>query len=138
MCAMNRARRIRLIVAGVLILIGGLGFGISIISGTWYFLQYGKAWGAPGYETYGTGPFGQLGVLTTVLSVLFAVVCLAEVLCGILLILGRRAGWVLGLVLVPLGLIFTIGFDLPFAYPATLATAVLLLWPSRSGSAGTT
>jgi hypothetical protein len=141
MCGMTRARRIRWICAGVLMLVGGVGFGISIISGTWYFLQNGRAWGAPGYETYGTGPLGQFGVWTTVLSIAFAVVCIVQVVSAVLLILGRRAGWVLALVLVPLFLIFTIGFDLPFSYPGSAIALVLLLWPSgaalRSGSGGT-
>jgi hypothetical protein len=128
---MTRAHRIRWIVAGVLMLIGGLGFGISIISGTVYFLLNGRAFGAPGFETYGTGAFGQFGVGTTILSIAFAVVCIVQVVAAVLLILGRRAGWILALVLVPLGLIFTIGFDLPFAYPGTAVTLVLLLWPSR-------
>jgi hypothetical protein len=132
MCGMNRARRIRLAVAGVLMLIGGLGFGISIISGTVYFVVYGVAYGPPGFETYGTGPLGKLGTLTTAFAIGFAVVCVAQVVCGILLILGRRIAFVPALVLVPLSVLFCIGFDLPFAYPGALATAVLLLWPSRA------
>jgi hypothetical protein len=138
MSGLTRGQRIRWIIAGVLMLIGGVGFGISIISGTVFYLMNGRAFGAPGFETYGTGPFGQFGVWTTVLSIAFGIVCIAQVVAAVLLILGRRSGWILALVLVPLGLIFTIGFDLPFAYPGVAVTLLLVLWPSRSGSAGTT
>jgi hypothetical protein len=139
MSTSTRGRLLRLRIAGVLSLILGLGFGIPAAYGAWYFAQHDAVWQFLGFPTNGDGPFVQWGIPNGVpVMVAFAVVCAADVVCGALLLSGRRAGAVLAVVLLPIGLVFWIGFLLPYAFPLGIARAVLVLWPSRSGSAGTT
>jgi hypothetical protein len=94
-----------------------------------------------GFPTHGEGPFEDIGIETSVpLLSAFVAVCAADVVCGVLLLRARWAGAIMSLILLPLGLAFWIGFDLPFAFPLGIARTVLVLWPSRrvrSGSSGT-
>lgn len=129
----TRGRRIRLRVAGVLGLIVGLGFGIPDAYGAWYFGTYHQVWQFLGNPTNGDGPFVEWGIPNSVpLLVAFAVVCAAGAACGALLLAGRRAGVVLAVALLPIELVFWIGFLLPFAFPLGIARVVLVLWPSRT------
>jgi hypothetical protein len=131
----NAGHRIRLRVAGVLSLILGLGFGIPAGFGAWYFGIHGQVWQFLGNPTNGDGPFVQWGVPNSVpLMVAFVMVCTADVVCGALLLALRRVGVVLAVVLLPIELVFWIGFLLPFAFPLGIARVVLVLWPSTSGS----
>ncbi len=134
----TRGHRIRLQVAGVLSLIGGFGFGITDSYGAWYFSTHGEVWEFLGNPTNGDGPFVQWGIPNSVpLMVTFAAVCAAEATCGALLLVGHRAGSVLAVALLPIELVFWIGFLLPFAFPFGIAKVVLVLWPSTSGRPGT-
>jgi hypothetical protein len=134
-----RHRLVRLRVAGALSLFLGLGFGIPDVYGAWYFATHHQVWQFLGNPTNGDGPFVQLGIPNGVpVLIAFAVVCAADVVCGALLLAGRRSGRVLAVALLPVGLVFWIGFLLPFAFPLGIARSVLVLWPSRSGSSGTT
>ncbi|MGO4595672.1 hypothetical protein AB4Z18_17805 [Leifsonia sp. 2TAF2] len=133
MAKSTAGRRIRLRVAGVLSLILGLGFGIPAAVGAWYFGTHGQVWQFLGNPTNGDGPFVEWGVPNSVaLMVAFAVVCAADVLCGALLLASSRVGVVLSVVLLPVELVFWIGFLLPFAFPLGVARVVLVLWPSSS------
>jgi hypothetical protein len=126
-------RRIRLRVAGVASLILGLGFGIPAGFGAWYFGIHGQVWQFLGNPTNGDGLFVQWGVPNSVpLMAAFAAVCAADVVCGALLLATKRVGVVLAVVLLPIELVFWIGFLLPFAFPLGLARVVLVLWPSST------
>jgi hypothetical protein len=68
------------------------------------------------------------------LLVAFGVVCAAECAAGWLLWSGRRTGATLALALLPLELVFWIGFSLPFGPVVAVARTVLILmsWTSTS------
>jgi hypothetical protein len=127
----TRGRRIRLRIAGVLTLILGVGFGIPAGFGAWYFGAHGQVWQFLGNPTNGDGPFVQWGVPNSVpLMVAFVMVCAADVVCGGLLLASSRVGVIGAVVLLPIELVFWIGFLLPFAFPFGIARLVLVLWPS--------
>lgn len=126
----TRGRRIRLRIAGILTLILGVGFGIPAAYGTWYFATYDRVWQFLGNPTNGDGPFVQWGIPNSVaIMAAFVAVCAIEVVCGALLLAQRRVGVVLAIVLLPVELVFWIGFLLPFAFPLGIARVVLVLWP---------
>ena len=115
--------------------VAGLGFGLPCIYAIWYLADHGDVWTFIGFPTYGSGPFEESGIETTVpLLVLFLLVCAAELVTGWLLWHRRRAGAVLALALLPVEFAFWIGFALPLGPVMGLARAVLavLAWPSLS------
>jgi hypothetical protein len=61
------------------------------------------------------------------LQTAFVAVCAAEVVDGYLLWRGRPAGRVLSLALLPVELVFWVGFALPFGFPLG-AGRVALTW----------
>ena len=100
--------------AAVLSIILGLGFGLPCAYGIRYFSTTGEVWTFLGFPTYGGGPFESIGIRTTVpLLGAFLVVCGLEVVTGLLVWRGLRAGAVLAVALVPLELAFWMGFALP-------------------------
>lgn len=82
-----------------------------------------------GFPAYGRGPFERVGIPTTVpLLAAFLLVCILELVAGVLLWDGHRTGAVLSFVLLPMGGIFWWGFSLPI--PPIFAfvwTALILL-----------
>lgn len=125
--------------AAVLCWLLAAGFGLPGIpaiahvargEGLWYFM---------GFPAYGHGPFEQIGIPTTVpLLVAFLLVAVAEVVAGVLLWIGRRAGAVLAHILRPIELVFWIGFALPFGPVIGLARTVLIVLAARRDRAGET
>ena len=118
---MNRA-------AGVCSLVLGLGFGLPGLYGAWYYARQGQVWTFLGFPTYGGGPFERWGFPTSVPLLLgFVAVCAAEVVVGVLL-WGEStiAPW-LALALLPVELLFWIGFALPFGPLLGLARTVLVV-----------
>jgi len=119
--------------AAVLAWFAGLCFGLPCTYAIWYLADHGAVWTFLGFPTYGSGPFEDIGIQTTVpLLVLFLLVCAAELTAGWLLWRRRRAGAALALALLPVEFAFWIGFALPLGPPAGLArTALILLgWSS--------
>jgi hypothetical protein len=111
----------------------GLGFGMPGAYGAWYFADRGEVWSFLGFPTYGDGPFESIGIETsTALLIVFSLVCLAELVAGLGLWRRRRPGAILALALLPIELVFWIGFALPFGLVLGLArTAFILLgWPA--------
>jgi hypothetical protein len=106
----------------------GLGFGLPSAYGAWYFADRGEVWTFLGFSTYGDGPFESIGIETsTTLLIVFSLVCLVELVAGLLLWRRRRPGAVLALALLPIELAFWIGFALPFGLVLGLARTVLIL-----------
>ncbi len=114
--------------AGVCSLVLGLGFGLPGVVGAVHLARTGQVWTFLGFPTYGGGPFERVGVPTSVpLLVGFVVVCLAEVVVGVLLLVGATHAATASYALLPFELAFWIGFALPFGPPFGLARTILLL-----------
>jgi hypothetical protein len=119
--------------AGVLAWAVGLCFGLPCVAAIWHFARHGRVWTLMGFPTYGGGPFADIGIRTTLpLLVAFLLACTAELVAGWLLWNRLRAGAVLALALLPVELVFWIGFALPVGPAAGLARTMLLLlgWSS--------
>jgi len=116
------------IAAGFCSILLGLGFGIPAVAGTVHFARTGETWMLLGFPTYGGGPFERIGLPTSVpLLIAFAIVCLAEVAVGVMLLLDVPHAATLGYVLLPVELVFWVGFALPFGPPLGIARTILLL-----------
>jgi hypothetical protein len=114
-------------IAGVLGIVGPLGFGgfaipaiVSVAQGHGIIYTFGN-------PTYGDGPFERIGVPTTVpLLVAFFAACLIQLVGGGLLIWLRPSGFVV----LPVGMLlsapFWWGFDLPFAWLGAALTLAFL------------
>lgn len=114
----------------------GLGFGLPGAYGAWHFARHHEVWRFLGFPTYGDGPFERWGLPTTTgLIVGFVVVCLAEVVVGVLLWTGTDTSLWLALALLPVELAFWTGFALPFGFVLGLARTGLVVaaLASRSG-----
>lgn len=106
----------------------GLGFGLPGAYGAWYFAREGQVWTFLGFPTYGDGPFTRWGVSTTTPLLLgFVAVCAIEVTVGVMLWIGVASAPWLALVLLPVELVFWIGFALPFGFVFGLARTVLVV-----------
>ena len=118
---MNRA-------AGVCSLVLGLGFGLPGVYGAWYYARQGQVWTFLGFPTYGDGPFERWGFPTNVALLLgFVAVCAAEVVVGVLLWGGSTIAPWLAFALLPVELLFWIGFALPFGPLLGLARTALVV-----------
>ena len=106
----------------------GLGFGLPAIVGARHHARTGEVWTFLGFPTYGGGPFEQFGLPTTVpLLGGFAIVCLAEVVIGAMLLMDAPHAATFSYLLLPLEFAFWIGFALPFGPPLGIARTVLLV-----------
>lgn len=111
----------------------GLGFGVPGAYGAWYFAERGEVWTFLGFPTYGDGPFESIGIETsTTVLIVFSLVCLAELVAGVLLWRSTRPGAILALALLPIELAFWIGFALPFGLVLGLARTALILLGRRA------
>ena len=122
-------RRWAMRAAAIVLWLNGLGFGLFALFPLWSLSTGGGIPIVMGFPTYGGGPFEQHGVPTSIpLVLLFLAVCVAEVVAGALLWRGRRAGGVLGLVLVLPGAVFWWGFALPVGPVLAVARVALIAW----------
>ena len=114
--------------AAVCSIVLGLGFGLPAVFGAWYYAQHTEVWTFLGFPTYGDGPFERWGLPTSVPLLLgFVAVCAAELVVGIWLWRdGPFAPW-LALALLPIELVFWIGFALPFGPVLGLVRTVLVI-----------
>ena len=116
------------IAAGLCSILLGLGFGIPAVAGTVHFARNGEVWMFMGFPTYGGGPFERIGLPTSVpLLIGFVLVCLAEVVVGVMLLLHVPHAATVSYVLLPFEFVFWIGFALPFGPPLGIARTILLL-----------
>ena len=115
-------------VAGVLSLLLGLGFGLPCVAGINHLARTGEVWTFMGFPTYGNGPFERLGLPTSVpLLLVFLAVCIAEAVVGVMLWTGAPVATTLAYVLLPVEVVFWIGFALPLGPVLGLARTTLLL-----------
>ncbi|MFC4782881.1 hypothetical protein ACT8ZV_00270 [Nocardioides sp. MAHUQ-72] len=121
--------------AAVCSLVLGLGFGLPGAYGAWYYARYGEVWTFLGFPTYGDGPFERWGIPTSVGLLLgFVAVCIAEVLIGVLLWRDLTAAPWLALALLPVELVFWVGFALPFGPVLGVARTALVIAVLVSGA----
>jgi hypothetical protein len=100
----------------------GLGFGLPAVVGTVHFARTAAVWMFLGFPTYGGGPFERLGLPTSVtLLIGFVLVCIAEVVVGVMLLLDIRHAATVSYLLLPFEFVFWIGFALPFGPPLGIA-----------------
>lgn len=108
-------------------LVLGLGFGIPGILGTIHFGRTREVWTFLTFPTYGGGPFDRIGLPTSVpLLIGFLLVCLAEVAVGVMLVRDVPHAATVSYLLLPVELVFWIGFALPFGPPLGIARTILL------------
>ena len=114
--------------AAVCSLVLGLGFGLPGAYGAWYYARHGEVWTFLGFPTYGDGPFERWGLPTsTALLLGFMAVCIAEVVVAVLLWRDAMIALWLALALLPVELVFWIGFALPFGPLLGLARTALVV-----------
>ena len=114
--------------SGVISILLGLGFGIPCTFGIRHLAKTGEVWTLWGFPTYGGGYFERGGVPTTVLLLVgFLVVCITEVVLGVMLIVGAPYAPALSYALLPFEFAYWIGFSLPLGPPLGLGIALLLL-----------
>lgn len=114
--------------AAVCSLVLGLGFGLPGVYGAWYYARYGEVWTFLSFPAYGDGPFVRWGLPTSVALLLgFVAVCAAEVVVGVLLWSDAAIAPWLALALLPVELVFWIGFALPFGPLLGLARTALVV-----------
>jgi hypothetical protein len=120
-------------IAALCLWLSGLGFGIPGIYGIWSMLKGKGIAYVMGFPAYGNGPFEKIGVHTTVpLLTGFLFVCILECIAGWGLWSGDKGSAILSLAIVPVEMVFFIGFALPFGPPFLLIRIILLLlsWSS--------
>ena len=114
--------------AGSVSILLGLGFGLPCVFGIRHFARTNEIWTFMGFPTYGGGPFERIGLQTSVPLMLgFLVVCIAEVVVGVMLIADASSATALSYALLPFELFFWIGFALPFGPILGIARTVLVL-----------
>ena len=114
----------------------GLGFGLPCVYAIRYLSEHGRVWTLFGYPTYGEGLFERVGIKTSVpLLVSFLLVCIAELAIGWMLWLNRRSGRMLALALLPVELVFWVGFLLPFGPLLGVMRTALVLRAWSQGNA---
>ncbi len=124
--------------AAVFAWLAGIEFGLPAIQAIHHFVETGAVWTFMGFPTYGEGPIEEMGIATSVpLLVAFFVVYIAELVMGWLLWTGRRRGVALSFGLLPLELVFWIGFGLPVGPAVALVRTGLVIAVLRANrSAG--
>jgi len=119
--------------AAVLLWINGLGFGVFCLPAIRNLLTGREIPIVFGFPAYGRGPLERAGHPTTVpLLAGFLLVCVLEVVAGLLLWNHSRIGAVMSLVLLPLGGFFWWGFALPIPPVLAVARTVLIVLGWRS------
>jgi len=120
--------------AAVCSLVLGLGFGLPGVYGAWHLARHGEVWTFLGFPTYGGGPFEKWGLPTSAALIAgFVAVCAVEVACGVLLWRGASSGLWLALALLPVELVFWVGFALPFGPVLGLVRTALVVAALLSG-----
>lgn len=124
---------VHLRVAAILLWVNGIGFGVFCIPAIRNLLMGRDIPVVMGFPAYGKGPFERVGIPTTVpLLAGFLLVCILEVVAGLLIWGGSKVGAILALVLLPAGALFWWGFALPFGPIFAIISTVLIVlgWKS--------
>lgn len=115
-------------IASIFLWINGIGFGVFCVPAIRNLLSGRDIPIVMGFPAYGRGPFERIGIPTTVpLLAAFLLVCILQVVAGLLLWGGSKAGAILALAVLPAGAVFWWGFALPFGPVFALISTALLL-----------
>jgi hypothetical protein len=115
-------------VAAILLWLNGIGFGVFCIPAIRSLSMGRDIPMVMGFPAYGRGPFERIGIPTTVpLLAGFLLVCILEVVAGLLLWGGSKVGAIIALALLPAGAIFWWGFALPFGPIFAVISTVLIV-----------
>src|SRR6187549_76066 len=108
-------------------LVLGLGFGLPGAFGAVHLARTGEVWRFLGFPTYGGGPFERWGIPTSVALITgFVLVCVAEVVLGVMILVDAPGTTVFAIAILPFELAYWVGFALPFGPPLGIARTVLL------------
>jgi hypothetical protein len=119
---------VQLRVAAMFLVVNGLGFGVFCIPAIRNLLQGRDIPIVMGFPAYGRGPFERAGIPTTVpLLSGFLLVCILEIVAGVLLWGGARTGAYLALAVLPAGAVYWWGFALPFGPVFAVISTVLIV-----------
>jgi hypothetical protein len=119
--------------AGAIAVLLGLGFGLPGIYATWFFIDRGEVWTFLGFSTYGDGAFEDIGLETSVpLLLAFLLVCAAELALGWWLWTGRPGNRAFAALLLPVELVFWVGFALPLGPILGVVRTALVLVGGRT------
>ena len=114
-------------IASALLVIDGVGFGVFAVPAIVRVLQHRPIPIVFGFPAYGGGPFERIGLKSTVpLLAAFLLVDILEVVAGVLVWQGSKAGAILGFVLIPCGAFFWWGFALPIPPVFAVARSALI------------
>ena len=120
-------------IASICLWFSGLGFGLPCIYGIWSVMNGKGIARVMGFPAYGQGPFEKIGVHTTTpLLAGFLFVCALECIAGWGVWNGDKGAAILSLAIIPVEMVFFIGFALPFGPPFLIIRTILLLlsWSS--------
>lgn len=114
------------------------GFGLPVIPVARSLTLNGELPTVPifGFRAYGGGRFERFEIATFVwLLMTFLLVCVVEVVAGLLLWGGRPVGAVLAVALLPVEAVFWVGFALPIPPVLALVRTVLVVlgWGALRG-----
>ena len=113
--------------ASALFIIDGIGFGVFAVPAIVRVLQHRPVPIVFGFPAYGGGPFERVGLKSTVpLLAAFLLVNILEIVAGVLVWNGSKAGAILGFGMVPCGAFFWWGFALPIPPIFALVRSVLV------------
>ena len=119
-------------IASLCLWFSGLGFGLPCIYAIWSMVNGRGIAYVMGFPTYGHGPFEKMGIhSTTPLLTGFLLVCALECIAGWGLWDGDKGSAILSMAIIPVELVFFIGFALPFG-PPFIVLRIILLWLSWS------
>jgi len=119
-------------IAAALFVFDGIGFGVFAVPAIFRLVQHRPIPIVFGFPAYGGGPFERIGLKSTVpLLAAFLIVDILEVVAGVLVWNGSKAGAFLGFVLIPCGAFFWWGFALPIP-PIFAAVRSILIGMSWS------
>lgn len=106
----------------------GIGFGVFCIPAIRNLRAGREIPVVMGFPAYGHGPFERAGIRTRVpLLAGFLFVCMLQILAGLLVWRGSKAGAILAFAQLPAAGVFWWGFALPFGLIFALISTVLIL-----------
>ncbi len=113
--------------ASICLWLAGLGFGLPCLYGIRSVLNGKGIAYVLGFPAYGNGPFEKMGIPTSLpLLAGFLLVCALECVAGWGLWNHNKGSALLSFAIIPVEMLFYIGFALPFGPPVLILRLVML------------